>query len=687
MQPGVTHAQRESGAEAVVAAAAAAALYVSTLAPTVQAGDSGELILAAQSLGIPHPPGYPVWVLLGHLASIAPWGTLAARVNALSALLAALSAGLFFVLATRLGLARGPRWVATALLAGSTIVWRSAVQAEVYALALAAFLTLAWLALQARGAPRASRRAEAAFFFVAGAAPLVHQTLLFPSLVLGAWVLAPRPGASRLLPKLLWVGLGFSLVLFLPIRSALHPAFAWRPGLGLTDLFGYLLRSDYGALRQNPLSFHRAMAEAGSMAALVLAGFGVLGAVLATVGALSGGARHRELRVVGLAALSIPVALMVLISFTPDPEHLAQIEPFLAPVLVPLALLAGVGLETTLARTPRGARAPVLAGIACAAAITVGLHFGSCDRRQFTLPERYGRDLLSGLPHGATLVLDGDNETFLVAYLTRARELRPDLTLIHRRGYIFGDPYGLRGVPRSCWIEVAHRVDLERLATSRSPIYYATPPEDLVRGGVRFVNQGLVYRAVPPGSREPGPRTPSHGAGWPRSSDLLPQGPKRYDYVTRKLAVTYSDVRAQELWGEGRFAEALPWFEDAARVGFDFPATHLNLATAAAAGGRPELALEALLRARALSPADPEPSARLGVLMASARLYREAATWFERAYRIRPAPALAADAARAWSLAGDGARARMWRHRAQFTGAEPLRHTRAHLDPSADASG
>src|SRR5205823_4605669 len=82
-----------AGAGCLAAAAIAAFAYGMTLSPSVGAGDSGELILAAHSLGIPHPPGYPVWLLLARLADLLPWGTVALRVNALSALLAAARAG------------------------------------------------------------------------------------------------------------------------------------------------------------------------------------------------------------------------------------------------------------------------------------------------------------------------------------------------------------------------------------------------------------------------------------------------------------------------------------------------------------------------------------------------------------------------------------------------------------------
>src|SRR4029077_3262453 len=79
------------------------------------------------------------------------------------------------------------------------------------------------------------------------------------------------------------------------------------------------------------------------------------------------------------------------------------------------------------------------------------------------------------------------------------------------------------------------------------------------------------------------PHGPPSQTPWPKSSDLLPGGPERYDYVTRKLAIGYSGARAQELWEKARYAEALPWFQDAARVGFDFPSARMNLSVAAGA--------------------------------------------------------------------------------------------------------
>jgi len=69
-------------------------LYIWTLAPTVTLTDSGELIVVAYGLGVAHPPGFPLWVILAHLASLAPLGNVALRINFASALFAALAAAM-----------------------------------------------------------------------------------------------------------------------------------------------------------------------------------------------------------------------------------------------------------------------------------------------------------------------------------------------------------------------------------------------------------------------------------------------------------------------------------------------------------------------------------------------------------------------------------------------------------------
>lgn len=76
--------------------------YSRTLAPTVTLVDSGELILAARGLGVAHPPGFPLWVVLAHLASLVPLGNVAARINFSSALFAALACAMLTLVVAEL---------------------------------------------------------------------------------------------------------------------------------------------------------------------------------------------------------------------------------------------------------------------------------------------------------------------------------------------------------------------------------------------------------------------------------------------------------------------------------------------------------------------------------------------------------------------------------------------------------
>jgi len=73
------------------------ALYVQTLVPSVLDGDPGQFQYITAVLGIPYPPGFPLYLLLGYIWSFLPIGTLAYRMNLLSAFFGALTVGALFV--------------------------------------------------------------------------------------------------------------------------------------------------------------------------------------------------------------------------------------------------------------------------------------------------------------------------------------------------------------------------------------------------------------------------------------------------------------------------------------------------------------------------------------------------------------------------------------------------------------
>jgi tetratricopeptide (TPR) repeat protein len=100
--PGTVSSSRPGLFCAVAVFLIALALYSWTLAPTVTLVDSGELIVVARFLGVAHPPGFPLWVMLAHIASLIPWGNVALRIHLASALFAALASAVLTLVVAEL---------------------------------------------------------------------------------------------------------------------------------------------------------------------------------------------------------------------------------------------------------------------------------------------------------------------------------------------------------------------------------------------------------------------------------------------------------------------------------------------------------------------------------------------------------------------------------------------------------
>jgi len=129
-------------------------LYAVTLAPGLtwahDGDDGGDLAAAVGVGGVPHPPGYPSYLLAGALAARVPAGDLAWRLNLLSAACAALAAGLAAAATVRVTGSRLAGAVAGLTWACAPIVWGQAVIAEVYALNALFVALLVYLAVVGR---------------------------------------------------------------------------------------------------------------------------------------------------------------------------------------------------------------------------------------------------------------------------------------------------------------------------------------------------------------------------------------------------------------------------------------------------------------------------------------------------------------------------------------------------------
>ncbi len=169
-------------------------VYVATLAPSVTFWDSGEFIAAARVLGIPHPPGTPLFVILLNVwAKLCPFLPFATATNLFSAVCTAGAVGLTAAFIAR---ATGRPWyaLAAAITAGSmTSVWQNATETEVYAASLV--LSVAAIAVADQAGRATDRRwTVLAAYLLALSLPL-HLSALVAAPVVIYLVIRRQDGA------------------------------------------------------------------------------------------------------------------------------------------------------------------------------------------------------------------------------------------------------------------------------------------------------------------------------------------------------------------------------------------------------------------------------------------------------------------------------------------------------------
>jgi len=197
---------RPSYLAAAIAGALVLVLYILTLSPSTAMWDTSEYLAAAVTLGLPHPPGNPFFVLLGHVFSdlpIAP--TLAMRINLLAALCSAVSAAMWFLITERVLASWLPRrWQrivggSLAALIGSTAftVWaQSVVNEKVYTVSLVGMAIVSWLTVRWCDDPDGPRadRLLVMIAYISGLGYANHMAgfLALPAAIVAVLVRKPR---------------------------------------------------------------------------------------------------------------------------------------------------------------------------------------------------------------------------------------------------------------------------------------------------------------------------------------------------------------------------------------------------------------------------------------------------------------------------------------------------------------
>ena len=513
---------RSDWARATLCGVLALVVYVLTLAPTVTAEDSGELAAAAYSLGIAHPPGYPLFVLLGKLFLTAfPFGEVAYRLNLLSAVMGALAVALLVLLCRRLSASRSAAIGAGLLAAFTPVFWSQATMAEVYTLAAVCLVIEAHLFLNYLSEPKPTALWLLGYVF--GLGLVAHPILVFlgPGLLLGV-LLRDRTILGRLGELAtggLFFLLGFAIYLYLPLRSLADPAMDWGNPETLQGFLSHLLRSQYAGMSRPPehpvrdgvlYLGHLAAFEIGPVVT-ALAAFGMRSLLKFPGEGEWPGERRRARRAFVtsylLWILATSVGLLFVLNVSFEKQALALNEVFFIPLLLLLAPAAALGIEDitawALRRTGRCRQALTQRRFHWVPAAAIALafvlvHYRGQDRSGYRIARDYAENVLKTLPPNAVYLPSGDHANFPVLYLQLVEGLRPDVMIADRYGYL--DAGFLRKLgatePEVRKLLSQPRKEADRWVIDRAgrPIFVNSKRSILEIPTDRFLPVGLLYR-------------------------------------------------------------------------------------------------------------------------------------------------------------------------------------------------
>jgi hypothetical protein len=484
------HAPRPSYGAAAIAGLAVFALYVMTLAPTTAMWDASEYITAAYTLGIPHPPGNPLFVLLGRVASLLPVGGVAMRVNLLAAVSSAAAAAVWFLVAERV-LAQWftERWprlagasLAALLSATAFTVWnQSVVNEKVYTVSLAFFAVVSWLTVLWCDDPD-GRRADRLLVLIAylvGLGYANHPAGFLVAPAVGVAVLARRP--RTLLRWKLVAACVLSLMLGLtpfalePIRAAHHPVLNEGEPTGCATTIGFrctfssttverlmanVNRDQYGkpnlGERQAPFSaqvgmwwlyfkwqwlrdVHGAQPFLQLSLALIFVGLGIAGGVVHW--------RHDRASFwfFGPLIFTVTLALVYYMNFkygasqapelTDVPREVRDRDYFYLWSYSAWSVWAALGLAALWRALAERVHRPGMRRWATTAPVLllgvfpmVG-NWRQASRAGETATREWAHDLLNSVEPYGILVTLGDNDTFPLWYAQEVEGVRPDVTV------------------------------------------------------------------------------------------------------------------------------------------------------------------------------------------------------------------------------------------------------------------
>lgn len=602
--------RRKITLSAILSGLTALIVFVFYQAHHIYAGDSGDLVTAAVTFGVAHPPGYPLFSLLGWLLSRFPWFSPVFMVTFLSSVPHAVVIGMIVSIVMVVTKRLYAALFAAAALGGNYVFFLYSTTPEVFGLLDLSLLSLGVLAWAYYLTNR--QRYYSLFFFVFGLAMTHHHLVLFlvPS-VMWLWT-RKRKFTSYLsiadtVRAVIFTTAGFSVYAYAVLAAHGTSPINWSNATTVQSFIRLVTRADYGTFQSGVVYGSRLVQRILHIRAygeLVLLDMTLVGVVLACIGFVWLWRKNRTLG---------QFVLINLIAFGPffffyasfplaNRFTLGTYERFLLPSFLFLYPLVGIGLWSLVESLPKlvpvfEKEASVFVQFFAVVVFTIypvsliGVQmwrFGGLPGDQTA--ENLARDILASAEYGSIVLLGRDTTLFTTQFVRYGLSVRPDITLLHGSRLETADYINV--------ISKAHpHVALPAFTPGKSHVqalveanYESFPVYSNVRLDVgdewAWVEYGLLYKLIPAGEL-PGEEEliDANDRIWLQYHDPSAGILKRYNHLmladVRDVYAGSRNEFGKVLYALGRDRKAQEYFEKSLQYGSDTQAetalTHLGL--------------------------------------------------------------------------------------------------------------
>ncbi len=479
-------------------------IYIFTMSSTVTMEDSGEFLAAAHSMGILHPPGYPLYTILAKMFTFLPIGNVAIKIHFMNALIGAFTCVLLYFIMLLLVKDRLTALVTSICYGFSNTFWWQSIVAEVYTLNSMFFLLIFLLCLLM--SDKFNLKKAMTIFFITGLGLSHHWPLLI--LASGAFIIILKDQWKPILlnsHKLI----GFFLLGLLPycylyFRGIQDPYIAFTPIKDIEDLYIHIARKNYVNVDyQETASIIDKLKFMLFFITNLVREFWFIAFGLFVTGFIYSFIKENILKKMALLMAFISSSFLFFLFVSFDFDYIRK-EIYIAYQLIPHSIVAiyiGYGFYFFVNQIGMpGLKKIISIGAAVILISSVFIsNFEKNNMREETFAYDYARSILEVLPPNAILFINGDTIIGPMLYTNVVEGVRKDVFLYHEDGLVFNNRFFVK---RKTSREVGLSL-LRNFIQGNENIYALTPGKTLKKldtvpfhqNGF-FVQYGVDYKSI-----------------------------------------------------------------------------------------------------------------------------------------------------------------------------------------------